>query len=89
MKPAVCPVEALTAVWAVMWVQPTILAPASGFSLWALFLREIKADMSEMRVQAVVREGSVISEGENKFITQTKDENYRFIHSSKLTDLTD
>lgn len=35
-----------TAVWAVMWVQPTILAPASGFSPWALFLKEIRADMS-------------------------------------------
>lgn len=37
---------ALTAVWAVMWVQPTILAPASGFSPCARFLSEIKADMS-------------------------------------------
>lgn len=35
-----------TAVCAVMWVQPTILAPASGFSPWALFLKEISADMS-------------------------------------------
>lgn len=35
-----------TAVCAVMWVQPTILAPASGFSPWALFLKEIRADMS-------------------------------------------
>ena len=29
-----------------MWVQPTMLAPASGFSPWALFLREMRADMS-------------------------------------------
>lgn len=36
----------LTAVWAVMWVQPTILAPARGFSPWALFLSAIRADMS-------------------------------------------
>lgn len=35
-----------TAVWAVMWVQPTMLAPASGFSPWALFLKEMRADMS-------------------------------------------
>lgn len=27
-------------------MQPTILAPASGFSPWALFLKEIRADMS-------------------------------------------
>lgn len=38
--------ERHTAVWAVMWVQPTILAPASGFSPWALFLKEMRADMS-------------------------------------------
>lgn len=39
-----------------MWVQPTILAPASGFSPWALFLREIRADMSAGRThQAEVR----------------------------------
>lgn len=29
-----------------MWVQPTILAPAKGFSPWARFLSEIRADMS-------------------------------------------
>lgn len=39
----------LTAVWAVMWVQPTILAPANGFSLCALFLSETRADISEKR----------------------------------------
>lgn len=38
--------QALTAVCAVMWVQPTILAPAKGFSPWARFLSEIRADMS-------------------------------------------
>lgn len=36
----------LTAVCAVMCVQPTILAPAKGFSPWARFLSEIRADMS-------------------------------------------
>lgn len=30
-----------------MWVHPTILAPANGFSLCALFLSEISADISE------------------------------------------
>lgn len=30
-----------------MWVQPTILAPAKGFSVCARFLSEISADMSE------------------------------------------
>lgn len=37
----------LTAVWAVMCVQPTILAPAKGFSPWALFLKAISAGISE------------------------------------------
>lgn len=37
----------LTAVWAVMWVQPTTLAPARGFSPWARFLRAISAGISE------------------------------------------
>lgn len=36
----------LTAVWAVMWVQPTTLAPARGFSPWALFLRAMRAGIS-------------------------------------------
>lgn len=39
----------LTAVWAVMWVQPTILAPARGFSPWARFLRAISAGISERK----------------------------------------
>lgn len=30
-----------------MWVQPTTLAPASGFSPWARFLRAIRAGISE------------------------------------------
>ena len=30
-----------------MWVQPTILAPANGFSLCALFLSETRANISE------------------------------------------
>jgi len=35
-----------------MWVQPTIFAPASGFSPWALFRKEIRADMSgEERIE--------------------------------------
>lgn len=38
--------QPLTAVCAVMWVQPTILAPAKGFSPCARFLSEIRADMS-------------------------------------------
>ena len=33
-------------------MQPTILAPASGFSPWALFLREINADISVRRARA-------------------------------------
>lgn len=37
----------LTAVCAVMWVQPTTLAPARGFSPWARFLRAIRAGISE------------------------------------------
>lgn len=37
----------LTAVWAVMWVQPTTLAPARGFSPWALFRRAIRAGISK------------------------------------------
>lgn len=39
--------EELTAVWAVMCVQPTILAPAKGFSPWALFRKAIRAGISE------------------------------------------
>ena len=38
--------KGLTAVWAVMCVQPTILAPAKGFSPWALFLKAISAGIS-------------------------------------------
>lgn len=37
----------LTAVWAVMWVQPTTLAPARGFSPWARFRRAIRAGISK------------------------------------------
>lgn len=37
---------ALTAVWAVTWVHPTILAPANGFSPWAAFLKAISAVIS-------------------------------------------
>ncbi len=36
----------LTAVWAVTWVHPTILAPAIGFSPWAAFLKAISAVIS-------------------------------------------
>lgn len=36
----------LTAVWAVTWVHPTILAPANGFSPWAAFLKAISAVIS-------------------------------------------
>lgn len=39
----------LTAVCAVMWVQPTTLAPARGFSPWARFRRAIRAGISERR----------------------------------------
>lgn len=42
----------LTAVWAVMWVQPTTLAPARGFSPWARFLRAIRAGISERGAKA-------------------------------------
>ena len=45
-RSAVDSMSGRTAVWAVIWVQPTIFAPASGFSPWALFLKEIRADMS-------------------------------------------
>lgn len=36
----------LTAVWAVMWVQPTTFAPARGFSPCARFLSAIRAGIS-------------------------------------------
>lgn len=39
----------LTAVCAVMWVQPTILAPANGFSPWALFLKAMSAGISTVQ----------------------------------------
>ena len=42
-----CFVFLLTAVWAVMWVQPTTLAPARGFSPWARFLRAMRAGISD------------------------------------------
>lgn len=42
-------VVGLTAVWAVMCVQPTTLAPAKGFSPPVLFLRSISAGMSTQR----------------------------------------
>ncbi len=42
-------VQKLTAVCAVMWVQPTILAPANGFSPWALFLKAMRAGISTVQ----------------------------------------
>ncbi len=41
-----CEGMTLTAVWAVTWVHPTILAPAIGFSPWAAFLKAISAVIS-------------------------------------------
>lgn len=54
-----------TAVWAVMWVQPTMLAPASGFSPWALFLKEMRADMSVEEHTASVESDRMQRSGSN------------------------
>lgn len=43
-------------------MQPTIFAPASGFSPWALFLREINADISVGKK----RSGVIESEGDRE-----------------------
>lgn len=73
-----------TAVWAVIWVQPTIFAPASGFSPWALFLKEIRADMSvdeQIKQQLMVpertqRPGFVLGEIRRKDLFEFKNKRY-------------
>ena len=52
--PRAVSVSMRTAVWALMWVQPTILAPERGLSSLALFLRAMIPGISCSKVSGLV-----------------------------------